>query len=140
MARRLHAHLVERFEHRDMRRARARRRRRARARRFSSAPACRAKSQALAASGRTSAALRGGVRAGRGAVAHPAGDALQDRGEAEEIVGEIDRQMRPRIEAGARHIGVDIGRQRRNAERREIEPDQRAGAGARDGGMCHCIR
>ena len=46
--------------------------------------------------------LGGGVLAGRGAVAHAADDALQDRGDAEEIVGEIDGEMRPRIEPGAR--------------------------------------
>ena len=97
---------------------------------FHLAPASRAKRQAVSASGRTICALAGGVLAGRGAVAHAAGDALQDRGDAEEIVGEIGRQMRPRIEPGARAIHLDVGRQRRNAERREIEADQRAGAGA----------
>ena len=30
----------------------------------------------------------------RGAVAHAANDPLQNRGDAEEIIGEIDRQMR----------------------------------------------
>src|SRR5579864_2308954 len=44
------------------------------------------------------------VGAGRGAVAHAADDALQDRGDAEEIIGRVDRHMRPRVEAGARHI------------------------------------
>ena len=36
-----------------------------------------------------------------GAVAHAADDALQDRGEAEEVVGRVDREIGPRIEAGA---------------------------------------
>ena len=47
--------------------------------------------------------------AGRGAVAHAAGDALQDRGDAEEIVGEIGAQMRARIEAAtAAFNGPDV--------------------------------
>ena len=72
----------------------------------------------------------GGVLARRGAVAHAPDDALQDRGQAEEIVGEIDRQMRPRVEAGARDVSVDIVRARRDAER------------ARDRGRraCRCRR
>src|SRR5487761_1410488 len=37
------------------------------------------------------------MRAGGGAVAHPADDALQGRCEAEELIGEIHRQIRARI-------------------------------------------
>src|SRR5262252_9445201 len=54
----------------------------------------------------------GGVLARCRAVAHAADDALEDRRQAEEIVGEIDRQMRARVEPGTRHIGLHIGRAR----------------------------
>ena len=81
----------------------------------------------------------GRVLVGRGAVAHAPDDALQDRGEAEEIVGRVDVEVRPRIEAGARDVGFDVLAHRRNAERSQVEPDQRADARARSGGMCHCI-
>src|SRR5579863_10231942 len=57
----------------------------------------------------------GRKRAGRGAVANPANDALQDRSKAEEIVSGIDRQIRSRIEPGALHVSIDILRQRWNA-------------------------
>ena len=53
-----------------------------------------------------------------------------DRGEAEEVIREIDVHMRPRVETGARHVGVDIVAHRRNAERLQIHPDQRSGARA----------
>ena len=42
------------------------------------------------------------------------------RREAEEVVGQIDRQMRARVESGARHIDVDIRRARGDAEPAEI--------------------
>ena len=38
--------------------------------------------------------------------------------------------MRPRVEPGARDVGVDVGVARGDAERREIEADQAGGAGA----------
>src|SRR5205807_6163868 len=69
-----------------------------------------------------------GIGAGRGAIAHPSGDALHDRGQAKKIIGEVDRQMRPRVETGPRQIGRDIVVARRYAERSKIEADQRAGA------------
>ena len=125
-----HPHLVERLDHRDMgeaaRAAAAERKREGLhdaglAREF----------PALGRERPHQCGLGGSKGAGGGAVAHAAGDALHDRGEAEEIIGEIDRQMRPRIEPGARHIGIHVSRQRGNAERCEIEADQRAGAGFR---------
>src|SRR6266542_2842690 len=56
-------------------------------------------------------------------------DALQDRGDAEEIVGHVGRQMRARIEPGALDVAIDIGVARGNAERGEILPAQRGGTG-----------
>src|SRR5262249_26032984 len=73
--------------------------------------------------------LGGGNRAGSGAVTNAADDALQDRGDAEEVVGGIDRKVGAGIEAGTFHIGVHISIERGNAQRREVKPDQRAGAG-----------
>src|SRR5580658_4855602 len=64
-----------------------------------------------------------GVRAGRGAVADAADNTLEDRRDAEEVVSRIHREIRPRIEAGALHIGFDIGLAARNAERGQIMPD-----------------
>src|SRR5208283_2421975 len=74
---------------------------------------------------------RRGVGAGGGAVAHAAHDALQNRRDAEEIVGGVSRQIGPRIESGAPHIGSDIRVTIGNTERRQIATDQRAGAGLR---------
>src|SRR5580692_3826849 len=70
-------------------------------------------------------------RAGRGSVANAAHYALQDRREAKEIVGGIDRQIRSRVEAGTLHVGVDVLHERWNAECGKVESDQRAGAGFR---------
>ena len=73
--------------------------------------------------------LGGGVCAGRGAVTHSPRDTLQDRGQAKKIIGKIDGQMRPRIETGPRHIEIDIGIKRRDAERPKVESHERTGAG-----------
>src|SRR5258708_16312011 len=51
---------------------------------------------------------RGRIFIRRGAIAHASDDALQDRGETEEVVGEIDRQMWPRIEPGACDVSIDV--------------------------------
>ena len=68
--------------------------------------------------------------AGGGAVPHPPGDALQDRGDAEEIVGEVDIEAGPWIEAGTRCISFDIALFGRNAERAEVVAGKRTGAAA----------
>src|SRR4029077_19314930 len=67
----------------------------------------------------------------RRSVAHTTDDPLQDRSETEEVVGEIERQMWPRIEAGPRNIGVHVRAARRNAEASEIVTEERAHARTR---------
>src|SRR5689334_15767275 len=69
--------------------------------------------------------------AGRRAVAGTPDDALEDRSEAKEIIGEVDRKIRARIESGARHIGVDICAARGDAQRVEVMPYERAHASTR---------
>ena len=102
---RLHAHLVQRLEHRQFARApRAPPPPSASANGLHFAPPRGRSATRSRPAAAPSAPCAGGVLAGRGAVAHAAGDALQDRGDAEEVVGEIDREMRPRIEPGARDV------------------------------------
>src|SRR6266700_6343321 len=61
------------------------------------------------------------VLAGGRAVAHPPDDALQDRGDPDEIIGHVLLQIRSRVEPGALDVAIDIGVARGNAERGEIE-------------------
>ena len=104
------------------------------------APACRGELPAFGGERPHQFGLGRGECAGRGAVAHASGDALHDRGEAEEIIGEINRQMRPRIEAGARHVGIDIGLQATECRARQDRSPTSEPVPASECGMCHCIR
>ncbi len=125
-----HAHLVERFDHRDMRQP-SRAARAEREREGFHAPGLLRKLEGLGGEWPHLLTLGRREGAGRGAVAHAAGDALHDRGETEEIVSKINRQIRPRVEAGARHISIDVSVERWNAERGKVGTHQRSGAGFR---------
>src|SRR4029078_13169225 len=61
---------------------------------------------------------------------YAADNPLQDRGDPEKIICQIDRQRGSRVEAGARHVGIDIVAHRWNAERTQIMSDERCRAGS----------
>ena len=51
-------------------------------------------------------------------------DALDDRGEAEDVVGEVEIQLGNAVATGALAIGLDIGLHGRNAVRLQIHTEE----------------
>src|SRR3979409_1344551 len=62
----------------------------------------------------------GCILAGGGAVTHSPGNTLQEGRASKEVIRKVGCKMGAKIEPGARPIGLDFSRARRNAERTEI--------------------